>query len=155
MKWPQFKQKGFKHAAIAYPKSYETEDTFTCIWCTWCHFKNPLPFKVDFFSSEMRLIFFQTDSDESTAVPKTSEEGGDCNVQHIMPDHLYPVQVNDQNLHTGNYQPKGEKADTSSLAFWSSFRFQSRFWLHFLGCALVSDKPLWQIYWFTWQTMPF
>lgn len=69
----------------------------------------PLSFKADFFSSEMRLIFFQTDSDESTAVPKTSEEGGDCNVQHIMPDHLYPVQVNDQNLHTGNYQPKKER----------------------------------------------
>lgn len=61
----------------------------------------------------MWLIFFQTNSDESPALPKASEERGDCSVQHIMPDHLYPVQVYDQELHTGNYQPKKERKQIS------------------------------------------
>lgn len=58
----------------------------------------------------MQFIFFQTNSDESPALPKASE---DRSVQHIMPDHLYPVQVYEQELHTGNYQPKKERRQIS------------------------------------------
>lgn len=73
----------------------------------------PFLSKLILFSSKIQLISVQTYSDESTALSKTSEEGRDYNIQHIMPDHLYPVQVYDQELHAGNYQPENERRQIS------------------------------------------